>query len=99
VSVPLQVQLFDAFVGSQEGIHSIILPDIFSSGGSKNVYIDKFGRVVKIAGYTKQNSAAFTTNTGASAAMLRGLIPYRGTAGGSVTRKLIMVMDDQVNEW
>jgi hypothetical protein len=99
VPVPIQVQLFDAFVGSQEGIHSVILPDIFSSGGSKNVFIDKFGRVVKISGYTKQNAAALTTNTGASAAMVRGVIPYRGTEGGSVTRKLILVLDDQVNEW
>jgi hypothetical protein len=91
--------LFDAFLGSAEGIHSIILPDIFSSGGSKNVYIDKFGRVAQIGGYTKQNSSAFTTDTGATAAMVRGLIPYRATGGGSTTRKLIVVLDDQVNEW
>jgi hypothetical protein len=100
MAVPTQIQLFDAFMGSQEGIHSIILPDIFSSGGSKNVYIDKFGRVVRLSGYTKQNSAgAFTTDTGASAAMVRGLIPYRGTVGGSTTRKLLLVLDDQVDEW
>lgn len=102
MSVPLQVQLFDAFLGTQEGIHSIVLPDIFSSGGSKNVYIDKFGRVARISGYTKQNSAgAFTTDTGASATMVRGLIPWRGTAGGAgaITRKLLMVLDDQVDEW
>jgi hypothetical protein len=99
VSIPLQVQLFDAFLGSQEGIHSIILPDIFSSGGSQNVFIDKFARVTQINGYTRQNSSAFTTDTGASAAMVRGLIPYRGTSGGSITRKLLIVLDDQVNEW
>lgn len=99
MALPLQVQLFDAFLGSQEGIHSIILPDIFSSGGSQNVYIDKFARVAQISGYTKQNSSAFTTDTGASAAMVRGLIPYRATSGGSITRKLIIVLDDQVNEW
>src|SRR5687768_15894629 len=99
MSVPIQVQLFDAFLGSQEGIHSIILPDIFSSGGSKNVFIDKYGRVVKISGYTKQNSSAITTDTGASATMVRGLIPYRATAGGSITRKLLIVVDDQTNEW
>jgi hypothetical protein len=99
MATPLQVQLFDAFLGTQEGIHSILLPDIFSSGGSKNVYIDKFGRVAQILGYDNQNSSAFTTDTGASAAMIRGLIPYRGTSGGSVTRKLIIVLDDQTNEW
>lgn len=99
MAVPLQVQMFDAFLGTQEGIHSIILPDIFSSGGSKNVYIDKFARVAQIGGYTKQNSSAMTTDTGASAAMIRGLIPYRKTAGGSITRKLLIVLDDAVNEW
>lgn len=99
MAIPIQVQLFDSFLGSAEGIHSIILPDVFSSGGSKNVFIDKYGRVVRVAGYTKQNSSAMTTNTGASAAMVRGLIPYRATSGGSVTRKLLIVLDDQVNEW
>lgn len=99
MAVPVQVQLFDAFLGTQEGIHSIILPDIFSSGGSKNVFIDKFARVAQIEGYTKVNSSAFTTNTGSSAAMVRGLIPYRATSGGSTTRKLLVVLDDQVNEW
>lgn len=99
MAIPTQVQLFDAFLGSAEGVHSIILPDIFSSGGSKNVYIDKFGRVKKIDGYAKQNSSALTTNTGASAAMVRGLIPYRATGGGSITRKLLVVLDDQTNEW
>jgi hypothetical protein len=32
--------------------------------------------------------------------MVRGLLPYRKTAGGSITRKLLFVLDDQtVNEW
>lgn len=97
--VPIQTQLFDAFLGTQEGIHSVILPDIFSSGGSKNVYIDKFARVSQIGGYTKVNAAAYTTNVGASAAMVRALIPYRSTGGGAFARKLIYVLDDQTNEW
>jgi hypothetical protein len=97
--IPTTVQLFDAFLGTQEGIHSIILPDIFSSGGSKNVYIDKFGRVVRINGYTKQNASAITTDTGASAAMVRGLLPYRATEGGSISRKLLIVIDDGTDEW
>jgi hypothetical protein len=98
MATPIQTQLFDAFLGTQEGIHSIILPDIFSSGGSQNVYIDKFGRVAQIGGYTKVNSSAFTTNTGASATMVRAILPYRGTGGGTTTRKLLLALDDQVNE-
>jgi hypothetical protein len=97
--IPLQMQLFDAFLGEQEGIHSLILPDIFSSGGSKNIYMDKFGRAKKIDGYSKQNSSAITTNSGGSAARFRALFPYRKTAGGSLVRQVIGVIDDATNEY
>ena len=99
MSIPLQIQLFDAFLGSQEGIHSIILPDIFSSGGSKNVYMDKYARVKKVQGYSKQTASPTTTNTGGSAAMVRALASYRATAGGSITRHIMKAIDDQVNEF
>lgn len=99
MSVPLKVQLFDALLGTQEGIHSIILPDIFSSGGSKNVYIDKFARVAQIPGYSKQNSTAYTTNGGGSASMIRGILPYRSTGGGATSRKTLFVIDDGTDEW
>lgn len=97
--VPVQLQLFDAFLGTQEGIHSIILPDIFSSGGSKNVYIDKFGRVSQMLGYTRQNSSAFVTNGSSSTTHVAGLMPYRATGGGTTTRKLLLALDDGVDEW
>lgn len=99
MAIPLTLQLFDAFLGAQEGIHSVVLPDIFSSGGSQNVFIDKFARVGIIPGYDNQNASAFTTDTGASTAIVRGLVPYRKTAGGSITRKLLFILDDAVNEW
>ena len=97
--VPLKTQLFEAFLGEQEGVHSLILPDIFSSGGSKNIFMDKYGRAKKIDGYTKQNSTAITTNTGGSAARFRALFPYRKTVGGSLTRQIIGVIDDAANEY
>jgi len=99
MAVPLQLQLFDAFLGTQEGIHSVLLPDVFSSGGSRNLWIDKYGRAKRILGYAKQNSSAVTTDTGGSATMLRALFPYRKTSGGSVTRQLVGVFDDAVNEY
>jgi hypothetical protein len=101
MAIPVQVQLFDAFLGTQEGIHSIILPDIFSSGGSsKNVYIDKFGRTKKISGYTKQNASAVTTDTGGSATVVsEGCSPTGQPQAGRVTRKLIGVIDDTTDEW
>jgi hypothetical protein len=100
MSVPIQVQLFDAFLGAQEGIHSVILPDILSSGGSKNLWIDKYGRAKKILGYSKQNSgAAVLTNGGTSAVLGRGLFGYKKQAGGSTSRVLLGVWDDGTDEW
>lgn len=96
---PTQVQLFDSFAGSQEGIHSIILPDIYSSGGSQNLWIDKYGRAKRILGYDNQNAAAVTTNTGGSATRLRSLFPYKQTEGGTTTRRLIGCFDDATDEW
>lgn len=99
MAVPTQVQLFNAFLGTQEGTHSVILPDVFSSGGSYNLWIDKYGRAKKIEGYTKQNASPVLTNTGGSPTLLRSLFPYRKTSGGSTTRQLVGVFDDEVNEW
>lgn len=91
MGVPVTTQLFDAFLGTQEGIHSIALPDIFSSGGSKNLYIDKYARAKKILGYSKQNSSGISL--GGITAMT-AVIPYRKTSGGSVTRQLLAMVDN-----
>lgn len=97
-AIPISVQLIDAFAGAGQGIHSIILPDIFSSGGSFNVWMDKYARVRRILGYTAQG-AAVTTNTGASATRIRNLFPYRKTSGAAFIRQLIGGFDDAVNEF
>lgn len=91
--VPVQTQLFDSFEGEQEGIHSAILPDIFSSGGSKNVWIDKFARVKKINGFLAQNNSALVSNTGSQAMMGRSAAFYRATSGGSVTRQVVGIWE------
>jgi len=98
MSIPLRIQLIDAFHGEQSGIHSIILPDIFSSGGSKNVYMDKYARVKRILGYSAQG-AAVVTDTGGSATRVRTLFPYRKTSGGGAfTRQVLGYFDDGTNE-
>ena len=99
MSAPVQTQLFTTFAGEQEGIHSVLLPDLFSSGGCSNVWIDKWGRARKIEGYDNQNGTAVTTDTGGSATMLRALTPYRSTGAGVTTRQLLAVFDDTVDEW
>lgn len=97
--IPLLTQLFNSFLGVQEGIHSILLPDIFSADGSRNLYTDKFARARRILGYAAQNGTAITTNGGGSAVLGRMLYPYRKTSGASPTRQLLAIVDDGVNEW
>lgn len=99
MAVDLQVQLFDAFLGEQQGIHSVILPDIFSSGGSKNLWIDKYGRAKKIAGYAKVNSSAVTSHTGGNAMLTRSLFHYKQTTGGTTTIRELGVFDDGTVHW
>jgi len=100
MAYPIQTQVFTVFLGTQEGIHSVALPSIYSSSGSRNLWIDKLGRAKKILGYVKQNSSAVTTNTGGSATMLRGLRAYRKTnSDGTFTRQLIGVFDDGSDEY
>jgi len=96
--LPNRTQVFDSLLGTQDNIHSIILPDVFSSGGSQNLFIDQFARAKRIDGYDNQNAAAITTNTGGSAGIFRTLFPFRSMAGGTVTRQIIGVLDDAADE-
>ncbi len=98
MAYPIQTQTFTVFLGTQEGIHSVALPSIYSSSGSRNLWIDKLGRAKKIHGYSKQNSSAVTTNTGAAATRLRALRAYRQT-GSSFTRQLVGVFEAASSEY
>ena len=97
MAYPIQLQIFTTFMGTQEGIHSVALPDIFSSSGSRNLWIDKLGRAKKILGYSKQNSSAVTTNTGSSATRLTALRAYRKTVGTD-PRQVLGLFDDGSDE-
>ena len=85
-------------MGTQEGIHSVALQAIYSSSGSRNLWIDKLGRAKKILGYSKQNNSAVTTNTGSAATRLRALRAYRQT-GASFTRQLLGVFEAASSEY
>lgn len=93
---PLSLRL-TAFLGDQQSQSPYLLPTIYSSSGSINLWIDKLGRIRTVDGWLRQG-AARTTDTGASAAMWRGLAHYRRVASGSISRQLIGYLDDQVNE-
>lgn len=97
--LPLRHLLATALLGDQEGIESVLLADIFSSGGARNLFIDKFGRVAQILGYLQQNLAPVTTNTGGNATRLRGLYHYANSAAGITTRQEIGIFDDALAHW
>jgi hypothetical protein len=97
MAYPIQTQVFTVFMGTQEGIHSVPLPSIYSSSGSRNLWIDKLGRAKKILGYAKQNASAVTTNTGGSATRLTALRGYRQT-GSTFTRQLLGYFEDGTDE-
>lgn len=95
----LQVVPYETFLGTHEGLTPFLLPEFYSPSGSQNNYIDKLARIKKIPGYSKQTASPVTTNTGASATLVRNLFPYRKTEGGTVTRHVVGVFDDGVDEW
>lgn len=91
----LQVSVYPTFLGEDEGINPIVLPEVFSSGGSLNLYIDELGRAKKILGYTQQNSTAVTQNGSGDASVNSGFASYfNGT-----TETLIGAWRDGVNEY
>lgn len=92
--LPLRFIPVGAILGDQEGMESLPLPSAFSSGGGMNLWIDKFASVSSILGYTRQNTSAVTTNTGAAATRLRGLFPYTTFAAGVQTRQTLGIFDD-----
>ncbi len=96
--VELKVQLFNALLGTQEGIHSVILPDIYSSGGSYNLWIDKYGRARKIDGFAKANASPVVSNIGAAATGVKSLFPYRKIDAGVTSRQLVGVFES-ASEW
>lgn len=54
MALPLSIQIITAFLGEDQGSNVMLLPEAFSSGGSKNVYHDKLGRLKKISGYAQE---------------------------------------------
>jgi len=64
MAIPVQTQNFVASGGDMESQGVLSLAESFSSADSKNVHIDKLGRIKKVLGYTIQNSTSVTTDTG-----------------------------------
>lgn len=97
--LPVRHLLMQSLDGDHEGVESILLTEIFSSGGSRNLSMDKEARVIQILGYLHQNPAAITSNAGAAQMMLRALHHYTKQAGGVTTRQEIGIFDSQATHW
>lgn len=97
--IPILIQSFTAFLGDSQAESTFTLADTFSPGGSKNLWVDRRGQIRPIDGYSKLTITPLVTNVGASAATLRSMFPFKKTEGGTITRQLLGVLDDGVNEW
>lgn len=94
--IPLRFIHVGTILGDQEGMESLALSSAFSSGGSHNLYIDKFASVSSILGYIKTNAVAVTSNTDAHPMAVRAFCHYIRTPAGVTTRQQIAVFDDGV---
>lgn len=98
-ALPLRHLVATALLGDQESTESVLIADIFSSGGSRNVFIDKNGRVGQILGYIRQTPNPIVSNTGGAAMRLRGLHHYVTQIGGIASRLEIGIFDDGAAHW
>ncbi len=99
MALPLRHILIGAILGDQESIPSIALPLAYSSGGSRNMWIDQDGSASSILGYTKQNPAAVVSNTGGAAMRVVALYHYIKQTAGVAVRQEIAIFDDGAAHW
>lgn len=97
--IPILIQPFTAFLGDSQAESTFQLADTFSPGGSKNLWVDRRGQIRPIDGFSKLTSTPLVTSGGGSAATIRSMFPYKKTEGGTITRQLLAVLDDGVDEW
>lgn len=84
---PLQVQQIGRFAGTHEGVNIVTLPEIYSAGGSYNIWMDKFGRIQSIPGYT----SVYSSGLGAGGTDVTCIYPFIKSDG---TRHMIAAVDD-----
>lgn len=100
--------IISAFAGDAQSQNPWSLSALYSPSGSQNLFIDKLGQIRSVDGYQRVNPVPYTTNVGGSVSMIRALYQFNRITGGgasipsvpgTLTRQLLFVLDDQVNEW
>ena len=61
--LPLRFIPIGELLGDHEGTESLTLPSALSSGGSENVWIDKYARLTAVGGYARKNTTARSSGT------------------------------------
>lgn len=93
---PLQFIPIGAFMGTDEGIPSLELAAVFSSGGNRNTYLDKLGRARTILGYTRQANNPIVGVNGA-AMRVHGMYAYGQRVGRVTTRQLLLYLTNDTD--
>ncbi len=94
---PLTVYPLISFLGTEEGLNHVLLPEAYSPSDSVNVWADKFGRIKKILGSTDINSTAIVTNAASHAVSVIALANYVPEGSDYSGQKLIAQVVSQTN--
>lgn len=82
---PIITQTFAPLMGDREDQSVVTLASVFSSSDSKNVRVDKLGRIRKIDGFIERPTiGSITTDTGGAATRTDALFQYFGGSLSSV---------------
>lgn len=87
----LQVHPIVSFLGSEEGINQVIVPEVYSPSDSINVRSDKYGRLRRILG-AEVLSPPLLSEINAAPTFSLGLFSYH--QGSAATGQLILAIDD-----
>src|SRR5262252_2108785 len=72
---PLRFIAVGAVLGDSESFESLALPSVYSSGGSRNTWLDRYGRASSILGYSRRTTTPVVSQTG-KPVRLRALYHY-----------------------
>lgn len=97
MATPLTVYPLISFLGTEEGLNHVLLPEAYSPSDSINVWADKFGRVKKILGSADINGTAIVTNAASHSVSIINLVNYIPEGSSYTGQKLIALVASQTN--
>lgn len=95
--VPLTIYPLISFLGTEEGLNHILVPEVYSPSDSINVWADKFGRIKKILGSANLNATAIVTNAASHNTAIVNLVAYIPEGSSYTSQKIIAQVVSQTN--